>query len=327
MLIVSYVQVAFTYSRYVQQQSAPASTPETKPDPKLKKEKNHPCPNCAPPGDQEIYMPLIDLPESQGSEMVFNSRSPKTVTVTPTFFRRDGLVLVCNPVEVQSTEIRYADIKQLLPEQYRREHNWGGFSLSYYGSNREIWSQFRFLRVNGGSNVDEFFTVKGESQAQELQAAWWAPELSESILALGNISDTATSATLDFGDNSVRSVYLQPHATEIVHNKTKSGQTAQSVVINVTGAAGSIVPTGLITTKDGRYNSVIRFYNPQSAKQPNLYANGFRLAHVTPHMVLRNTTDAPLAATPKFIPLSGAAANPVVSSEIILAPMKQRKWI
>src|ERR1043166_7407915 len=49
---------------------------------KGQKNKNK-CPNCAPPGDQSIYVPLIDLPEAQGSELVFNSRSTKDVAVTP----------------------------------------------------------------------------------------------------------------------------------------------------------------------------------------------------------------------------------------------------
>ena len=46
------------------------------------------CPHCAPAGDQEIYIPLIDLPEAQGSEIVFNSRSPHAMNVIPTFYSR-----------------------------------------------------------------------------------------------------------------------------------------------------------------------------------------------------------------------------------------------
>src|SRR5438132_638788 len=60
------------------------------------------CPHCAPAGSQEIYIPLIDLPEAQGSEIVFNSRSPQAMNVTPTFYRRDGTAIVGDPVTVQS---------------------------------------------------------------------------------------------------------------------------------------------------------------------------------------------------------------------------------
>ena len=162
------------------------------------------------------------------------------------------------PVTVQSEEIRYVDVKRLLPEEYRNQRNWGGLSLSYEGFNREMWSQFRFLGVNGGGNVDEFFTVTEESRSDELQAAWWMPVKSEAIIALGNITDVATSATVRFSDKQERSVSLGPHATEILRFHSEKGERSESVVINLTGATGSIVPTGLITSRDGKFNSVIR---------------------------------------------------------------------
>src|SRR5438132_13703670 len=52
------------------------------------------CTKCSPPGNQIIYVPLIDLPESQGGEVVFNSRSPHAVDVTPTFYKADGTTVV-----------------------------------------------------------------------------------------------------------------------------------------------------------------------------------------------------------------------------------------
>ena len=285
------------------------------------KDKGRPsCPHCAPAGSQEIYIPLIDLPESQGSEIVFNSRSPQAMSITPTFYKRDGMVVVGDPVTVQSAEIRYVDIMQLLPERHRHQRDWGGFSLCYNGFNREMWSQFRFIGVNGGSNVDEFFTVKDESHSDELEAAWWMPEKGEAILALGNLTDNPTSATISFGDDHERRVHLAPHATEILRYKSEKGETAESAVINVTGPAGSIVPTGLITSKDGSFNSVIRFYSPKLAKQSNLYANGFRVTGNTPHMILKNTTASSIAVVPKFVPLSGESASPFTLSQVSLAP-------
>jgi hypothetical protein len=286
-----------------------------------KKDKGRPsCPHCAPAGNQEIYIPLIDLPEAQGSEIVFNSRSPQAMNVTPTFYKRDGTVVVGDPVTVQSAEIRYVDIRQLLPEHYRHQRDWGGFSLSYYGFNREMWSQFRFIGVNGGSNVDEFFTVRDESHSDELEAAWWMPKHSEAILALGNLTDNSTTATISFGDDHDRSVHLAPHATEILRYKSEKGERAESAVINVTGAAGSIVSTGVITSKDGTFNSVIRFYSPKLTKQSNLYANGFRVTGNTPHMVLKNTTSSSIAVVPKFIPLAGEGSSPFILSQVALAP-------
>jgi hypothetical protein len=54
------------------------------------------CPSCGTRSNQIIYLPLIDLPEAQGSEIVFNSRSPQEMDVTPTFYKLDGTAIVGN---------------------------------------------------------------------------------------------------------------------------------------------------------------------------------------------------------------------------------------
>jgi hypothetical protein len=166
--------------------------------------------------------------------------------------------------------------------------------------------------VNGGGSVDEFFTVKDESRAAAYEATWWGPEKSEVIIALGNISDAATSANVSFGNGETKTVTLKPHETDLVRQKYRT-QGAESVRIETTGAPGSIVPTGMITTRNGSFNSVIRFYDPSTAKQPNLYANGLRLAKVTPHLVLKNTTQSPIAVLPRVIPLAGKTGELTLS--------------
>lgn len=151
------------------------------------------CPRCAPPGDQEIYVPLIDLPAAHGGELVFNSRSPKSIQVTPKFYRLDGTTVIGDPVNIDPAEIRYVDIKTLIPGAHRSEREWGGLSLLYHGIPREMWAQFRFLRVNGGGNVDEFFTVKSEERSDTQQATWWTPSHGSVFIALGNVTDSPTS--------------------------------------------------------------------------------------------------------------------------------------
>src|ERR1043166_4920447 len=208
----------------------PNRGPRNKPTPR--------CPHCAPAGSQEIYIPLIDLPEAGGSEIVFNSRSPQAMSVTPIFYKQNGTMITGDPVSVDSAEIRYVNIKQLLPERYRHERDWGGFSLSYKGFNREMGSQFRFLNVNGGTNVDEFFTVKSEARANQFEAAWWMPEKSEAIVALGNITGAPTSAVVTLADGRSKTVTLAPHATEILRNKNQQEAGTDSVSISVTGPPG-----------------------------------------------------------------------------------------
>jgi len=120
------------------------------------------CPSCGTRSNQIIYLPLIALPEAQGSEMVFNSRATQEMDVTPTFYKLDGTAILGKPVRIQSTEIRYVDLKKLIPGPYRNDRDWGGMSLAYTGVTREMWAQLRLLGVNGGSSVDEFFTVPQE---------------------------------------------------------------------------------------------------------------------------------------------------------------------
>ncbi len=73
------------------------------------------CARCATPGDYEIYAPLLALPEAQGSELVFNSRSPQAMSVTPIFYKLDGTRIVGEAVKIDSAEIRYVDIRKLIP--------------------------------------------------------------------------------------------------------------------------------------------------------------------------------------------------------------------
>jgi hypothetical protein len=102
------------------------------------KTNNNKCTRCSPPGDQLIYIPVIDLPEARGGEIVFNSRSPEAMDVTPVFYKRNGETVIADPVRIESAEIRYVNIEDLLPARYRHEKNWGGFALSYYGANRQM---------------------------------------------------------------------------------------------------------------------------------------------------------------------------------------------
>jgi hypothetical protein len=36
----------------------------------------------------------------------------------------------------------------------------------------------------------------------------------------------------------------------------------------------------MVTSKNGSFNSVIRFYSPRLTRQPKLFANGFRVGNV-----------------------------------------------
>jgi hypothetical protein len=263
------------------------------------------CPRCASPGEHEIYAPLVALSEAQSSELVFNSRSPKELAVTPIFYKRDGTRILGEAVKIESAEIRYVDVRKLIPPAHRGDRDWGGIGLAYHGIAREMWAQLRFLDVNGGGNVDEFFVVKAENRSDVQEAVWWAPPKSTSIIALGNVTGEPTGAKVTFGNGEVQSIQLAPNGTQII--RRQNSKDVESVRIDITGMPGSIIPTGVITTKGGSFNSVIRFYDTKNTRQPHLFANGLRLAEVTPHLVLKNTSTEPVTAQANAISLAGAA--------------------
>jgi len=52
------------------------------------------CPQCEPPGNQVIYAPLIELPETSGTEINLNCRSSHVMDVAPTFYTQRGEAVV-----------------------------------------------------------------------------------------------------------------------------------------------------------------------------------------------------------------------------------------
>jgi hypothetical protein len=282
------------------------------------------CARCATPGNFEIYAPLLALPEARSTELVFNSRSPQTMAVTPIFYKLDGRRIVGEPVMIESAEIRYVDVKKLLPPTYREDRDWGGLSLAYHGVAREMWAQLRFLGVNGGGNVDEFFIVKAEARSDVQQAVWWTPPKSTSIIALGNVTNQPSGALVTFGDGESQAVQLAPNGTAIIRRENTTA--VESVAIEMTGLPGSIIPTGVIASKDGSFNSVIRFYDTKNAKQQHMFANGLRLGGVTPHLVLKNTSGAPIVAQPTVISVGGVSARePILLPAVNLAANEARE--
>src|SRR5205807_2736335 len=106
------------------------------------------------------------------------------------------------------------------------------------------------------------------------------------------------------------SVKIKPFGTEIIRPGADllgvpSSDRAESVSINYSGPSGCLIAMGYTSSADGKFASMIRFYDTQHVVQQNLYANNLRLDHAEPHMVLRNTSADFITATPTFLPVSG----------------------
>ena len=272
------------------------------------------CPTCAPPTTQVIYAPLIDVPEALSSEIVLNCRSAHDIDVTPTLYTMEGRAIGGEVIHLRPAEMRFVDTKSLIPARERFLHRWGGMSLSYTGNLLEVWAQLTLKGLLGGGSANVFFAVVNLPRANTIESVWWMPPGAEALIALGNSSNQPAHATLIFRNGVSRIVDIEPFATKIVRRSEVLGllssdaDRAQAVSINYTGAAGSLIPTGFITSAQGRFTSTIRFYNPPNVVQPNLYANNLRLKDATPHMVLRNTSSQFVMARPRFLTAEGATA-------------------
>jgi hypothetical protein len=284
------------------------------------------CPTCSPAKERMIYAPLIDLPESSGSEIVLNCRSSHELPVTPIFYTLDGESYTGKEIVLKPAEIHFVDTKSLIPAKERDRHKWGGMAFSYYGGFMEAWAQLTLHGIRGGGSVTVLFTVLSQKRSNSAEAVWWTPRGGSGAIALGNSSDQYVHANLIFASGGSQSVDVRPNATEIVRLRSdinvlgKASGRVEAVSINYTGPEGSLISTGYTSSDDGKFASMIRFYDSQHVVQQNLFANNLRLKDTTQHMVLRNVSADFITATPTFLPPNGDASHAVKLQSVRLSP-------
>lgn len=273
------------------------------------------CPTCASPKKQLIYAPVIELPDATSSEIVLNCRSSHDMDITPTFYTIAGEPIVGANIHLQPSEMRFRETKSLIPQHERNRHRWGGMSLAYTGSLQEAWAQITLKGLRGGGSANVFFAVVDQPRANSIESVWWMPRNAAAVIALGNSSSQPVHANLIFGNGGSESLDIKPFATELVRShgdglslSSSDRDRAETVSINYTGQAGSLIPAGFVGSAKEKFSSTIRFYTPGNVVQPNLYANNLRLTSTTPHMILKNTSSAFVEARPKFMTVGGTTA-------------------
>jgi hypothetical protein len=262
----------------------------------------------APPAGQTIYAPSIGVEGFGEAELVLNNNSPKPMEVTPTFFTAEGNAIPGEKVTLKPTEVQHVNVIDLMLPEHRALDKMGGMSLRYFGGMLEVGAQITLLGKTG--SVDIPFSSMKDYRSSVQEAVWWMPENGVATIVLGNASDDAVTVNLTFSTGVPQIIQLGPHATEIVQYRPVAsapgteGGSAESVRLEVSGPRGSVRATGFVTTNDQSVAGAIRFYDPATIRQPHLFATHLRVKGTTPHLVLKNTTDAPMAVRPRFIPLS-----------------------
>jgi hypothetical protein len=279
------------------------------------------CAACAEAGSQTtIYAPIIELAESSGTEINLNCRSPHSLEVTPTFYTKKGEAFTGNIFEMGPAEVKTVDLKTLMPQNLRNRHDWGSMTLSHNGLLMEMWGQLRLLRVGGGNSTDVTFINTVDKRSDVRDAVWPMPARGSATIAIGNVAAHAVKAKLQFSNGDSQEVEIPSFGTELVrtHEGRRSRSEAEAVRITAADGSGDLIPAGAVTAND--YASSIRFYDTKNVAQQNLYATNFRLHHVSPKLVLRNTGTQSLIATPRFRPAQGDPKDFIDLEAISLGP-------
>ena len=244
------------------------------------------------------------------------------MVLTPTFYTLEGEAIVGPDITLKPTEIRFVDTKSLIPEKERDAHKWGGIALSYFGGFLEEWAQLTLHGIRGGGSLNVLFTTLTQKRSNTAEAVWWTPAGGSAVIALGNSSDQPVQAKLAFANGQSQSVEVRPFATELVRldSDVDNLDRAGAVSLSYTGPEGGLIPTGYTSSADGRFTSMIRFYDTQQIVQPNLYATDLRIRGAKPRMVLRNISNNSIEATPVFLPLDEGTDQSIKLPVISLAP-------
>jgi hypothetical protein len=274
-------------------------------------------PKHIPPARQIIYAPIIGLEGFGEAELVLNNNSPKPMEVTPTFYTVEGDPMVGKRLTLKPAEVRHVAVAALILPEHQGQAKMGGMALTYFGGMLELGTQITLLGQGRAGSVDIPFSSERDYRSPVQEAVWWMPDKGVATIILGNASDEPILVNLRSSTSESQDVQLGPHATEVLHpqhtgqndSPSSSGGAAESLRLEVLGPIGSLRATGFITSEDQSFTSTIRFYDPQMIRQPHLFATHFRVKDTVPHLVLKNTTDAPISARPRFLPLSSESGG------------------
>jgi len=281
------------------------------------------CSTCAgiPVEPQTIYAPLIELAESSATEINLNCRSPHAMEVTPTFYTRKGEAIVGRAFQMQAAEVKTVDLDSLMPARIRGRHDLGGMTLSYTGHMLEMWGQLRLMHVGHGGSVDVTFANLSDRRSNVRSAVWSMPEHGTAVLAIGNASESAIKAVAQFSSGDSQEIEVPAFGTQLIRRNSQSHTSSNADGVTVTSADGNhLFFTGAVMSESDGFTSSIRFYDTENVVQQNLFATNFRLHHVRPLLVLRNTGAEDIIATPRFRPANGDPNNFIDLAAVNLQP-------
>jgi hypothetical protein len=169
-----------------------------------------------------------------------------------------------------------------------------------------------------------FAESMGASMRQTLEGLWWKHDRDVSgWIALSNVSDAATQATVQFvgpgnTEQPGRTIAVAPHTTQMFHledfasNPSPLAKDAGGIHVQYTGQPGSVLVTGGLENAAEGYSANIPFWGHDMSSSPAtsityafaglivgtpdpMMMPGFpKDTAFSPYLVLRNTSEKPL---------------------------------
>ncbi len=264
-----------------------------------------------PPSAQTIYAPIAGLDEFASWQLAVVNRSPGPTPATITLYSREGAVLATSQVTLAANETRDLDIRTLLPEG-DTSPKVGGLSISFTGAPHGVGAQVTLSRYHGFGNVDAPVFPDALYKSNTADAVWWAPRRSRSYLVLGSSSADSLTVKITDGKGELEQVEVAPHGTVVrsLDGDIDRPEGVDSVHVEGTGAPGTLRITGYTVSDEARFVNTIRAYDPATASETAMYANGIHFSGGANHLAVKNLSTQSLRVSATIFPL--ASTNPAM---------------
>lgn len=250
--------------------------------------------------------------------------------ITPVLFMADGTPYPLPAVHLAVSGIATIKINDALTKAPSSVAN----HLSQFGSAALIYTYTSQGHVSASiASIDAsrslsytfpFSEPTGASMMQTLEGLWWKHDRNVSgWIALSNVSDAATQATIQFASSGnaaqpAKTIALSPHTTQMfrledfANNPSPLVKDAGGIRVTYTGQPGSLQVNGGLENASEGYSANIRFSGHDMSSAPATsisYASaglmfgkpdpmmmpGFpKDTAFAPYLILRNTTEKPL---------------------------------
>jgi hypothetical protein len=284
--------------------------------------------NIGPALPRSWWAPLLRSLELPYGELALNNRSPQASEVTLIFYSKNGKPADEIKLTIEPGEVKHLDLDELLPTELKHQPELGAINVQYTGQWNQVASQLTLISRDRKSSIDEPLRPDADFRSGVQHAVWHMPKDGHAVIALGNTSEESVSAALVLPGGISRKLLLRPNATEVIRlypdsapSRSKDNRVA-SVQLETTGRAGALRAIGYVTF--GGYARTIRFYDPETVRQPDLFAANLSPQHSEVQLVLKNIGRSPLAATPQFIPAVPGSGTPVDLAPVNLEPGEEK---